>query len=197
MNKSDQTFRTNFLSSDELRQIGFGEIGEDVLIASTCTIVGTERIFIGKNVRIDPYTIIIVASNAKLTLGRNIHLGGMCHIAAACDVTLEDFAGLSQGVKLYSATDDYSGETLTNPTIPARFKSVHKAPITIGKHAIVGSGSVVLPGANLAEGTSVGALSLVTKPTLPWGIYAGAPARRLRDRSKNLLRLEQEYLHAH
>jgi len=39
----------------------------------------------------------------------------------------------------------------------------------------------------LAEGTSVGAFSLVTKPTKPWGIYYGVPAKRKKERSRRLL----------
>ena len=46
----------------------------------------------------------------------------------------------------------------------------------------------------LAEGTSVGAMSLVLKSTEPWGVYVGNPVKRLKDRKKDLLELEQEYL---
>src|SRR5712692_5867974 len=56
---------------------------------------------------------------------------------------------------------------------------------------VVGAGSIVLPGCNIAEGTTVGALSLVKSSLAPWGIYAGVPVRRLRDRSRALLELER------
>jgi acetyltransferase-like isoleucine patch superfamily enzyme len=68
------------------------------------------------------------------------------------------------------------------------------APVTLGKHVIIGSGSVVLPGVDLGEGVAVGALSLITRPLEPWGICAGTPVRRIRDRSKALLNEERRYL---
>jgi len=52
----------------------------------------------------------------------------------------------------------------------------------------------VLPGCDIGEGTTVGALSLVKASLAEWGIYAGVPARRLRDRSRDLLALERELL---
>jgi galactoside O-acetyltransferase len=109
-------------------------------------------------------------------------------------VVLEDFSGLSQGVKIYTHSDDYSGESLTNPTVPRAFLSLQGGAVSIGRHAIIGAGSVILPGADIGEGTAVGALSLVTKPLEPWGIYAGVPARRLKDRSRALLNRETELL---
>ena len=43
----------------------------------------------------------------------------------------------------------------------------------------------MLPGVTLAEGTIVGANSLVTKDTEPWTIYAGSPAKPIGKRDKN------------
>ncbi|MBD3830902.1 MAG: acyltransferase, partial [Arcobacter sp.] len=61
-------------------------------------------------------------------------------------------------------------------------------------HSIVGASSVIMPGVTLGEGTSIGAMSLILKSTEPWGIYVGNPAKRLKDRKKDLLDLEKEYL---
>jgi carbonic anhydrase/acetyltransferase-like protein (isoleucine patch superfamily) len=60
--------------------------------------------------------------------------------------------------------------------------------------AVVGAGSVILPGCSIGEGTTVGALSLVNRKLDPWMIYAGAPARPLRERRRELLQLEAAYL---
>ena len=107
-------------------------------------------------------------------------------------MVLEDFSGLSQGVRIYSGSDDYSGASLTNPTVPSEFLNGKKKLVKIGKHVIIGSGSVVLPGVSIGEGSSVGALSLVTKSLDAWGVYFGTPVKKLRDRKRDLL--EQEKL---
>ena len=44
-----------------------------------------------------------------------------------------------------------------------------------------------MPGITLAEGSVVGANSVLTRDTEPWGIYAGSPAKRIRDRDYELI----------
>jgi acetyltransferase-like isoleucine patch superfamily enzyme len=53
-------------------------------------------------------------------------------------------------------------------------------PITIGAGSWIGCNVTLLPGANIAPGCVIGAGSVVTKPTLPDGVYVGAPARLVR-----------------
>lgn len=107
---------------------------------------------------------------------------------------MKDFSGLSQGVRIYSGTDDYTGKSLTNPTVPNKYLKIKIAPVLLGKHVIVGSSSVILPGVTIGDGSSVGALSLVTKSLDEWGVYFGAPAKKLKVRSKDMLKLEEEFM---
>jgi galactoside O-acetyltransferase len=58
----------------------------------------------------------------------------------------------------------------------------------------VGSGSVLLPGVAVGEGCAIGALSLVKDELPAWTICAGMPARPIKERRKDLLRLEQAFL---
>ncbi len=187
-------FNPGYYGSDDLRDMGFGAVGRNVMVARNCTFIGLggrsfENIEIGDNVRIDGYTTIAAASG-HLKLGSYIHIGGYCFVSCAGGVTLEDFAGLSQRVSLYSASDDYTGRALTNPTVPREFLNVHTAPIHLGRHVIVGSASIVMPGVAIGEGSAVGAQAMVTKSLPEWGIYVGAPARLLKARSQRLLEKE-------
>jgi len=83
---------------------------------------------------------------------------------------------------------------MTNSTVPKEYKSEYIQEVVLKKQSIVGAGSIIMPGVILAEGTSVGAMSLVLKSTVPWGIYVGNPAKRLKDRKKDVLELEKKYL---
>ena len=83
---------------------------------------------------------------------------------------------------------------MTNPMVPSEYTGVTHADVFLGKHVIVGSGSVILPGVTLEEGVAVGALSLVHKNCEKFGIYAGSPARRINERKRNLLELEQRFI---
>ena len=51
-----------------------------------------------------------------------------------------------------------------------------------------------MPGVHLTEGTAVGAMSLVRKSTEPWSIYLGNPAKKIKKRSKERLKLIDKYL---
>ena len=149
----------------ELKSFGFKSIGYNVKIAKNCVIKGIDKITIGDNVIVDAFCSIIVTNSGYLELGSYTHIGAFSHILASDLIEIKDFSGLSQGVKIYSKTDDYSGNSLTNPTIPNEYKSFKKGKIIINEHVIVGANSVILPNVDIGEGVSIGALSLVSTKT--------------------------------
>ena len=183
-------FDRGYYGSDELRGMGFRAVGEDVHVSRNCTIAGLGNIALGSHIRIDDY-VVIAAEGGALAMGDHIHVGAGSYLGAGGSITLADFSNLSQGVRIYSKSDDFSGNHMTNPTVPAELLGVKTAPVRLGRHCIVGSGSVILPGCELPEGVAVGALSLVTRSLEPWTIYAGVPVRALRARSGDALALEK------
>ncbi|MFL9884982.1 acyltransferase [Paraburkholderia agricolaris] len=185
----ENPFDPGYWTEHELSTFGFAKVGSNVRVAKNCTIIGLANISFGDNVRVDGSTVMS-ASTGHIRIGSYVHIGGMSFLAGGGGIELADFSGLSQGVRIYSASDDYSGNALTNPTVPKHLLNVKVAQVSLGRHVVVGSGSVILPGCSIGEGSSVGALSLVTKSLSPWGIYFGAPAKRLRERSQQLLQLE-------
>ena len=184
-----------YLADSEVAQIPFASVGKHVLIHSRVNLINVESIHLGSNIRID--ADVTIAANQPVRIGDYVHLGAQSYLAGAAGIVMEDFSGLSQAVKIYSVSDDYSGKHLTNPTIPKRYLSVNKGQVTLGRHVIVGAGTIILPGVDLAEGCCVGALSLVGTATRPWGVYAGVPATRRRERSRDLLELEKLLLGSH
>lgn len=183
------------LSQDEIKKIGFLSVGENVLISDKASFYGASRISIGNNVRIDDFCVLSAGAGG-IEIGNNIHIAVYTSLIGAGKIVLKDFCNLSSRVAIYSSNDDYSGEYLTNPTIPSEFTNVTNADVYIGKHVIIGSGSVVLPGVRLEQGAAIGALSLVTKDCEEFGIYAGNPARKIKNRKKDLLEVEKNFLNA-
>lgn len=181
----------SFYDDDELKSIGFKTVGCNVKISRKCSIYGSQNISIGNNVRIDDFCIL----SGKIQLGNNIHVAAYSALYGGTDgIVIEDFANLSSRVTVYSVSDDYSGETMTNPTIPEKYKNVQSAPVYIGRHSIIGSNAVVLPGVSVSEGSSFGSFSFINHDSEPWSINVGIPFKKIKDRSKNLLQLEKEYL---
>lgn len=180
-----------YLTQVQLEQMGFRSIGKNVLISDKASIYNTDQIEIGNNSRIDDFCVI----SGNISIGSNVYIGPLCLIAGGeHGIIFEDFTTLAYGVKIFTQSDDYSGATLTNSTIPKKFKEEVKLKNIVKKHGIIGAGACILPGVILEVGSSVGAMSLVRKSTEPWGIYVGNPAKRLKDRKKDLLILEKQYL---
>lgn len=172
-------------------RMNFKHVGENVKISDKASIYDAEKIEIGDFSRIDDFCVI----SGKVKMGRNVHIAVFCNVAGGDEgITIDDFSGVAYGSNIFSQTDDYSGMVLTGPTIPEKYTNVTRKPVHIKRHCIIGAGSVILPGVVLEEGTSIGALSLVTKSTDCWSIYFGIPARKIKDRKRQMLELEKEYI---
>lgn len=154
-------------------------------------IYDADRISIGDNSRVDDFCVLA----GQIAIGRNVHVTVFCNLAGGrAGITIEDFATLAYGCQIVAQTDDYSGHTMTNSTVPARFKNETSRAVKIGRHSILGTGTVVLPGVKIEEGVSAGAQTLFIDSTEPWSVYVGSPARRIKERSRHLLELEREYI---
>lgn len=184
--------KTSFYNVEELKELGLKKYGENVLISRNAILYNPEDIEIGNNVRIDDFTTI----SGKVKLGSYIHIAQFCGLyGGKAGIFFEDFAGLSSKSIIYATSNDYSGESMTNPMVPEKYKKTDKnAPVCLGRHVVVGCMSVILPGVTIGEGSSVGAMSMVTKSLESWGVYAGIPVKKIKDRSKKLLELEQEFI---
>ncbi|CAN5253355.1 acyltransferase [soil metagenome] len=183
---------SEFLPQEALESLGFGRLGVGVLIHPSVILINCGQISLGDFVRIDAFTIL--SARQTITLGRNVHIGAHCILTGQESIALADFSGLSHGVKIYASSDDFSGTTMTNPTAPQRYRQVESRPVHIGRHAVVGSGTVILPGSEIGEGCAVGAMSLVNSSIDAWDIYAGIPAKKIGVRNRALLELEAQWL---
>lgn len=180
-----------FYNREELVGLGIKSFGENVFIGRNVVLYSPEKLTIGHDVRIDDFSIF----SGKIILGNYIHISHFCGLYGGIKgITMEDYSGLSSKVTVYAVSDDYSGNSMTNPMVPARYKpgSIEKE-VLIKRHAIVGAGSVVLPGVVLGEGSSVGAMSLCIHDTEAWSINTGIPAKKTKDRERKVLDLEKEF----
>ena len=185
------TMKNGFYCEDELKQMGFSNIGSNVKISRRASIYNASKMIIGNNVRIDDFCVL----SGRVELGDYIHVAVYSAIFAGdVGVKINDFSGLSSRCVIYAESDDYSGEYLTNPTVDEEFLGVISERVELGKHVIIGSGTTILPGVSIGDGTAVGSMSLVNKSLDSWGIYAGIPCKYIKKRSNKLLELEKEFL---
>lgn len=181
----------SFYTENELKEIGFASLGKNVLISKKSSIYSPNKISIGDNVRIDDFCIL----SGKITLGSYIHIAAYVALFAGdAGIEMYDFSGISSKSTVYAVTDDYSGSAMTNPTIPDKYRSVQSGKVVLKKHALVGASCLILPGVTLEEGSAFGAMSLIHKDSKPWSINVGAPFRKAKDRLKNIIELEKEFM---
>ena len=183
----------SFYDENELREMGFKSLGTGVKLSRKASYYNTANISIGDYTRIDDFCVLS-AGEGGIEIGRNVHIAVFCLLIGQSRITMGDFSGLSSRVAIYSSNDDYSGESMTNPTVSDKYAKRSSAPVAIGRHAIVGCGVIILPGVTIGEGASIGALSLVLKNCEPFKIYFGVPAKYLKDRSRELLEVEKQFL---
>jgi galactoside O-acetyltransferase len=182
-------FDPGYYTSLELRSFGFARVGEHCNVARNCTIIGLENITLGDHVRIDGFTSLI-APKGRIRIGSHVHIASGCMLGARGGIDIGDFASLSQGVRIFTAIDDFSGKRLSNSTVPEDLLGVQSAPVKIGRYVPIGSGSIVLPGVEIGEGAAVGAMSLVLRSLPEWRICSGNPAKPAGERARDLLALE-------
>lgn len=185
--------KSKYYTEHDLANFGFKEIGKNVLISSDVRIYGQQNISIGNNVRIDDF-VILSAINGHISIGNNVFIARGCHLSGFYGIDLNDFSSMAANTIIYSASDDYSGDFLTAQAIPQEYTSHIGGPVVIGKHVIIGAASVLIGQCKIGDGCSIGSMSLVIKDLDEWNIYAGIPVKKLKERSRKLLLLEQKLI---
>jgi galactoside O-acetyltransferase len=178
--------------SNQAYQLPLAAVGQDVVIWPLAKIVAPEVISIGDSVIIDDFVFLM--GGKRTAIGSFVHIAVGASVCGAGEFIMEDFSGISGGVRIYTSNDDFSGNCLTGPTVPFPYRIPFTSFVHVKKHAVIGAGSVVLPGVAIGEGAVVGACSLVRQDCEPWTFNVGTPAKPLpRRRPKDkVLELEAQ-----
>lgn len=181
---------SGWYSLETLRKMGVKLFGKNIKVSEYSRLYNPCNIILHDNIRIDDFTIL--SAKEKIEICNYVHIGSHCLFTSLKGILIQSFSGISSGCKLYGGTDDFTGEALTGPLIPNKFRIVTEGTILLEEHTIIGTNSVVLPGVKLAKGTAIAACSLVNKDTEMWSIYGGIPIKKLKDRKTNCLQYVKE-----
>jgi dTDP-4-amino-4,6-dideoxy-D-glucose acyltransferase len=185
--------QSKYLTENDLIDFGFKFLGKNIKISSDARIYGAENIEIHDNVRIDDF-VILSAISGQIILNNYVFIARSCHLSGRLGIIMHDFSSMAANTIIYSASDDYSGKFMTAQSIPHKYTSLAGGLVEIGRHVIIGAGCTIIGKTSIKEGCSIGSMSLVKGDTEEWGIYTGIPAKRIKDRSKDLLLLEKEFI---
>ena len=183
-----------YFTEHDLRDFGFKSIGRNVRISSDARVYGAERISIGDNVRIDDF-VMLATGDGYIKIGNDCYIARCCNLTGTFGIEMCDYSSMAANTVIYSASDDYSGDYMTAQAIPREYTKFVGGKVTLGRHVIVGASSVIVGAADIGEGCSLGAVTVVINKNLePWGMYVGNPARRIKERKRGLLELEKKLL---
>ena len=163
----------------------FKKIGKDVFIHSDAIIKKPENCIIGSHVAIDNGVTIATV----LEMGDYIHIAPFVVSIGGINskLILKDFTFVAAGTKIVCGSEDYTGVGLVGPTIPLKYRKITFGLVTFEKYSGCGVNCSIMPNVTLAEGSILGANSLLTKDTEPWTIYVGSPAKPINKRDKDII----------
>ncbi len=126
------------------------------------------------------------------SIGRDCHIYPGVRIWAPWNLRCEDVVAIADGAIVYNPSLISIGSHATisqeaylcgathayeQPGFPLVSSEIH-----VGPRAWVCARATVQPGITIGEGAVLALASVATRDLAPWGVYAGIPARRIKDR---------------
>jgi acetyltransferase-like isoleucine patch superfamily enzyme len=115
----------------------------------------------------------VIAGRARLTIGAGTFVNRRCFFDLLAPVTIGRDCQIAQDVMFCTATHELTAEGFA--------RRPHGKAVQVGDRCWIGARATVLPGVQIGDGCVVGAGAVVAKDCAPGGVYAGVPARRIRD----------------
>ena len=138
----------------------FGSFAEGAEFRAGAYAVNTDRIHIGKKVVIRPGTMLFASQNGNI----------------ARQITIGDYALIGAGVHIY-----VSNHCFNDPTTAIYHQGHDEVkPVSLGEGCWIGANAILLPGVQIGKNAVVGAGSVVTRNVPDYAVYAGNPARCIR-----------------
>ena len=165
---SNNPFSDKSISTSVLKDI-FGRIGDNVRLSSSLYIPDPSRIFIGNNVCIHSFSSLICSKGASIYIGDYSMIGSNVFVYASSDVRIGKDCALGSGVKIYTEVQDFSSsQRFGKRHFQDEYRAISSSSIDIEDNCGVGSGCILLPGATLRQGSTLGAGTLWKKELAPY-----------------------------
>lgn len=130
---------------------------------------------IGKNSVI--YRRADILAPDKIEIGENTSIGWFVHLDGRAGIKIGSNTNISSYSKFVAGTHDIDS---------LDFVTGHFKPIKIGSRVWICTGALILPGVTIGDGAVVAAGAVVTKDVEEYTVVGGNPAKKIRDRRKDL-----------
>ena len=126
-----------------------------------------------------------VQKNIYFGKGRNIEIGSNCQLNENIrldNVVIGDNVMIARDTVFLGKTHDYSRIDIPMNEQPVLIS----APTVVKNDVWIGIRSIILPGVLIEKGCVIAAGTVLTKDTVPYGVYGGVPGKLIKIR-KNYL----------
>lgn len=117
---------------------------------------------------------VLVTLPSRLEMGARTYINMDVLLETSGGLILEDDAQVGTGTKIFTTTHDVGPSE--RRVGPRRYRSVR-----IGRGAWISSNVTILPGVSIGGGAIVAAGAVVSRDLPPDGLYAGVPARLVKE----------------
>ncbi|WP_082520449.1 acyltransferase [Rhizobium sp. Root482] len=118
---------------------------------------------------------MILGFGGRVRLGRNVSLNPYSIIYGHGGVNIGDDVRIAAHVVIVAFNHRFADRDK-----PIKKQGNTKKGIEIGNDVWIGAGAKILDGTRIADGCVIGANAVLSGQTVPFGIYAGAPAKLIK-----------------
>jgi acetyltransferase-like isoleucine patch superfamily enzyme len=155
----------------------FKFFGKEIVLEDGVLVFHPETISINDKVYVGHNTILKGYYKGEMNIGEGTWIGQNCFFHSAGGIFIGKAVGIGPGVKILT-----SFHTDSKPGMPVMHNPLEFGKVEIMDGADIGVGTIILPNVTIGAGAIVGAGSVVTRDVPPFAVYAGSPAKFLRNR---------------
>jgi acetyltransferase-like isoleucine patch superfamily enzyme len=111
-----------------------------------------------------------------IRIGDRVFIGELCQLICMTKILIGNDTLIAPNTTIIDASHEI------NPALPINKQPTFGEEIVIGNDVWIGAGAIILKGVTIGDGSVIGAGSLVNKSVPPYQIWAGSPARFIRNR---------------
>jgi maltose O-acetyltransferase len=164
--------------ADDARRLLFNLVVNVILQSPLVPRVGRYLVLRSLGMEIHTYDFYprCTLRTTKLKVGRTSLINTGCHFDNDAPIEIGSDVAVAMYVTFVTSTHEVGPSS-------RRAAAVVLKPISVGDGCWIGARATILPGVNIGRGCIVAAGSVVTTDCDPNGLYAGVPARRVRELS--------------
>ena len=118
---------------------------------------------------------IVIKNGSKISIGHNCSIHEFCYFDGYGGLEIGDDVAIAHGCSILTTNHGWS-----DPDTPIKYNAGTEGPVRIHDDVWLGCGVKVLPGVEIGPHTVVAAGAIVTKSLEGGYLYAGVPARQVK-----------------